>query len=108
MLGFKGGDVQGQLNAPLLQRLLDAGLRAKQVAGVSEGNPTPVEQLVYVRGEQQAVVTIQAFGVITLTPGLDVAGNQQGFVGDAGDSAGWFNLLDSLMEKALRALPSLI
>ncbi len=102
MLRVERADVQGQLNAPLLQRLLDAGLGTQQVAGVSEGNPTPVEQLVDVRGEQQAIVSIQALGVIVaLRPGLNVAGNQQGFVGDAGDSAFGFNLLQVPPEVAL-------
>lgn len=51
LTGFKGVDVQGQLNSPLQQCLLDAGLGTQQVAGVSEGNPASVEQLVDVRGE---------------------------------------------------------
>lgn len=85
MLEVKEADVQRQLNAPLLHRLLDAGLGTQQVARVSEGNPTPIEQLVDVRGELQAVVPIQVLGVITLTPGLDVAGNQQSLVAHTGD-----------------------
>lgn len=54
------------------------------------------------RGEQQAIASIQALGVvITLRPGLDVTGNEQGFVGDAGDSAFGFNLLQVPAEVAL-------
>lgn len=64
MLRVERADVQGQLNAPLLQRLLDAGLGTQQVAGVSEGNPTPIEQLVDVRGEQQAVVAVNDLKVV--------------------------------------------
>jgi hypothetical protein len=75
-------DVLRQHNTPLLQRLLDAGIGTQQIAGVSKGYPATVEQLVDVGGEQQAVVPIQALNVIAFTPGLDVAGNQQGFVGD--------------------------
>ncbi|WP_247653981.1 hypothetical protein [Aeromonas dhakensis] len=89
LLGFKGGDVQGECNSPLQQRLLDAGFDTQQVAGISEGNPTPVEQLVYVRGEQQAVVPIQAFGVITLTPRFDVAGNEQSEPAFASIASSW-------------------
>ncbi|MGU5759644.1 hypothetical protein [Aeromonas hydrophila] len=85
MLAIKGADVLGQANAPLLQSPLDAGLSTQQVAGVSEGNPTPIEQLEDVRGELQAVVPIQVLGVITLTSGLDVAGNQQSLVAHTGD-----------------------
>lgn len=58
LLGVERADILGKLNAPLLQRLLDAGLGAQQVARVSEGNPAPVEQLVDVRGEEEAVVPI--------------------------------------------------
>ncbi|MGL6301600.1 hypothetical protein ACSZMJ_06785 [Aeromonas caviae] len=68
LLGVENADIQGQLNAPLLQRLLDAGFGTQQVAGVSEGYPTPVEQLVNVRGEQQAVVAVNDLKVVlTLT-----------------------------------------
>lgn len=81
LLGVERTDVQGQFNTPLQQSLFDAGFSTQQVAGVSKGNPAPVEQLVDVRGEQQAVVAVKAFSVIALTPGLDVAGNQQGLVG---------------------------
>lgn len=102
LLGVERADILGKFNAPLLQRLLNAGLGTQQVAGVSEGNPATVEQLVYVRGEQQAVVPIQAFGVVVaLRPGLDVAGNKQGLGGDAGDPAGRFNRLEVIAEEAL-------
>ncbi len=87
LLGAERANVQGELNAPLLQGLLDAGLGTQQLAGVSESDPAPVEQLIDMRGEQKAVVTIQAFGVVVaLRPGFNVAGNQQGFVGDTGYS----------------------
>lgn len=102
LLGIERADVQGQLNAPLQQGLLNAGLGIQQVAGVSEGNPATVEQLVDVRGEQKAVVAIEALGVVVaLRPGLNVAGNKQGFVGDAGDSAFGFNRLEVTTEEAL-------
>ncbi|MNG04465.1 hypothetical protein D3C84_875990 [compost metagenome] len=102
LLGVERTDVQGQLNAPLQQGLLNAGLGTQQVAGVSEGNPATVEQLVDVRGEQKAVVAIEALGVVvTLRPGLDVAGNQQGFVGDAGDPAGGLYHFEPTTEEAL-------
>lgn len=103
LLEVKEADVQRQLNAPLLQRLLDAGLGTQQVAGVSEGNPTSVEQLVDVRGEQQAVVPIQAFGVITLTPGLEVAGNQQILVAHTGFPAGGLDFLEATAEETTLA-----
>jgi len=55
-----------------------------------------------VRGEQQAVVAIETLGVIVaLSPGLNVAGNEQGLVGNAGDSAGGFNRLEVTTEEAL-------
>lgn len=102
MLGVERADILGKFNAPLLQCLLDAGLSTQQVAGVSEGYPATVEQLVDVGGEQQAVVPIQAFGVVVaLRPGLDVAGNEQGLVGDAGDPANRLNRLEVTAEEAL-------
>lgn len=85
LLALKGADVLGQANTPLLQSPLDAGLSTQQVAGVSEVNPTLIEQLVDVRGELQAVVAIKAFSVIALTPWLDVACNQQSLVAHTGD-----------------------
>lgn len=42
------------------QGLLYAGLGTHQVAGVCEGDPATVEQLVDVRGELQAVVAVEA------------------------------------------------
>lgn len=51
LLGAKRADVLGQHNTPLLHGLLDAGIGTQQVAGVCEGNPVAVEQLVDVRGE---------------------------------------------------------
>lgn len=52
LLGVKIADVYWQLNTPLQQGPLDAGFGTQQVAGVSEGNPTLVEQFVDVRGDQ--------------------------------------------------------
>lgn len=50
LFGAKRADIQGQLNAPLQQGLLDAGLGTQQVTSISEGYPATVEQLVDVRG----------------------------------------------------------
>lgn len=101
LLGFEGADVQRQLNAPLLQRLLDAGLGTQQVAGISEGYPTTVEQFIDVMEEQQAVVAIETLGAITFTPGFDVAGNQQILVAHTGYPAGVLYLLKPTAEEAL-------
>lgn len=51
LFGVEKTDIQGQFNAPLQKGLLDVGLGTQKVAGVSEGNPAAVEQLVDVRGE---------------------------------------------------------
>lgn len=64
LVGIEWANVQGHLNAPLQQGLLDAGLGTQQVVGVSEGNPTPVEQLVDVRGRLN-VGGICTFGYIS-------------------------------------------
>lgn len=52
-------------------------------------------------GEEQAVVPIQALGVIALTPGLDVAGDQQGRVGGAGDQH--LGLIAACWERQMRS-----
>ena len=47
-------------------------------------------------------MAIQAFGVVlTLRPGLDVTGNEQGLVGNAGDTASRLNRLEVTAEEAL-------
>ena len=52
LVGAKSTDIQGKFDSPFLQHLLNLGFGTQQVADVSEGNPTPVEQFVDVRGEQ--------------------------------------------------------
>lgn len=78
--------------------------RHQHLAVILEADEAPVEQQVHVGGQHQAVQAVQALlrgGADA--PGLDVAGDQQGGVVDAGDAAGALDGLHPAAELALAA-----
>ena len=70
-------DQIGAINPPTAQRLAGGLVFTDQLAAGSKADPVPVEQLVHVGGEQQAVGTAEPLAVVAIAPGLDVARHQE-------------------------------
>ena len=85
-------------NPPAAQRILGCFVLAEQLTVGIKADPVAVEQFVHVRGEQQAVGTVEAPAVVAVPPGLDVARHQELPPRQARDPAGRF-LLRHAMTK---------
>ena len=79
---------------------IGAGRDEKQ-ARILEADVALVEEVIDGRGQEQAVLAVQALLVIAVAPGLDVAADQVVGVGDSGDAAGSLDGPDVLLEHAL-------
>ncbi len=73
----EGPDQIRAIDPPTAQRLAGGLVFTDQLTARIKADPVPVEQLVHMGGEQQAVGTAQPLAVVAVASGLDVARHQQ-------------------------------
>ena len=94
-------DQVGAIDPPTAQRLAGGLVFTDQLTAGIKADPVPVEQVVHVGGEQQAVGAAQPLAVVAVAPGLDVARHQELLPLQPGHPAGRLQLRHSMAKQAL-------